>query len=276
MILHSIVAQIDSAFAANVAKTEDGFRTHLGASVIGDACSRKIWFAFRWAGKEDFSGRMLRLFERGQLEEERFAKLLQLIGATVFTHDDTGRQFCISEFGGHFGGSCDGVAVNLPGEPEPTLLEMKTHNDKSFKKLAMLGVEEAKPQHYKQAQVYMRNLKLKQCLYMAVNKDTDELHLELFPYKQDVANRLIKRAEHIIFDSGMPVRISENQGYFECRFCPMNKVCFKQGPALMNCRTCRHSKPERDGTWSCAKEQPEIVTKPKQGCGQYECLTELL
>lgn len=41
---------IDAAFAADVAKREDGLRKHLGASVIGESCQRKIWFAFRWAG----------------------------------------------------------------------------------------------------------------------------------------------------------------------------------------------------------------------------------
>ena len=47
-------------------------RTYLGASIIGKECSRALWYDFRWASREKFDGRMLRLFQTGHLAEGRF------------------------------------------------------------------------------------------------------------------------------------------------------------------------------------------------------------
>ena len=259
-----------------VATTEDGFRRHLGASVIGRSCQRKIWFGFRWADVEPFSGRMLRLFERGQLEEERFVRFLNLVGATIYTHQDNGKQYGVSYHGDHFSGSTDGVAVNLPDLDEPVLLEMKTHGIKSFEKLVAAGVREAKPEHYRQMMVYCHGLSLKKALYLAVCKDTDELHIELLDYDPEMARAMVDKAESIIFGEGLPPRISEKPAFWECRFCAMNAVCFKDKAPLRNCRTCRYSKPERTGGWSCGLGKEEIGTQPKVGCGGYEVIPDLV
>lgn len=271
----SLATKIDETFASKIAETEDSMRSHLGASILGDSCHRKIFFQWRWADSEPFSGRMLRLFETGQLYEERFVKLLQLVGAIVYTHMPDGKQFKVSAHGGHMGGSCDGVAVNLPDLPEPVLLEMKTFNARGFAILKAQGVHNAKPQHVKQAMIYMHLLKLKQCLYLAISKDTDELHLELFNYDPAMAQQLMDKAESIIFAPGLPMRISETPAWFECKFCSMSGVCFKTKAAKVNCRTCIYSKPERTGGWSCAKGRSEIVDAPKKGCEKYEVMNEL-
>ena len=46
-------------------KQSDGLRSHLGASAIGNECARAIWLKFRWADKDSFEGRILRIFSRG-------------------------------------------------------------------------------------------------------------------------------------------------------------------------------------------------------------------
>lgn len=270
---------VDARFAADAA--EDGMRTHLGASVIGHPCMRAVWFGFRWADREEFDGRMLRLFARGQDEEEVFVRLLKRldnagIKTDVWTHDGNGEQYRVSAHGGHFGGSCDGVAMNLPDtNGEGVLLEMKTHNAKSFEKLVKEGVYGSKPKHVKQAQVYMHLMGLKKCLYCAVNKNDDALHFELFDYDPAVGRQMLDRAETIIFGQGMPPRISDSPAWFECRYCAFNGVCFKTKEARVNCRTCIHSKPERSGGWSCALGQAEIGTQPKVGCEKYQVMVEM-
>jgi len=261
---------IDAAFATKVNATEKPFRTHLGASVIGESCQRKIWYGFFWYDKEEFDGRMLRLFERGQKEEEQFAALLRLIGATVWTHDENGTQFRISKFGGHFGGSSDGVAAKLPDIPKPALLEMKTHSDKSFKKMQKEGVLKSKPKHYKQMQAYMLELDLEIALYCAVNKNDDTLYFELVERNVDDGRAILDKAESIIFGQGMPPRISDSPSWYECSYCPMKGVCFLSKTPMVNCRTCAFSKPERDGSWSCSKQQPEIISQAMIGCGQHK------
>lgn len=66
-----------------VQKFDDGPRAHLGASVIGRECARELWYGFRWAHYKRHDGRMLRLFQRGHLEEGRIIEYLEGIGATV-------------------------------------------------------------------------------------------------------------------------------------------------------------------------------------------------
>lgn len=104
----------DAIFAAYEADRDDGFRPHLGASQIGKPCERALWYDFRWVTRSGFQGRILRLFETGQLEEARLVRNLRRIGATVLEVDpETGRQWRVEAHGGHFGGSLDAVALGL-------------------------------------------------------------------------------------------------------------------------------------------------------------------
>jgi len=66
---------------------DDGHRTHLGASLIGDECKRKLWYVFRWVKSGLFDGRMLRLFNRGHREEDRYIEWLEGIGVQVWADD---------------------------------------------------------------------------------------------------------------------------------------------------------------------------------------------
>lgn len=270
----AIVYQIDAQVVRE--DDEDGLRTHLGGSVLGEKCMRRVWFGWKWADKEEFDGRMLRLFERGHKSEAIFADLLRGLGAQVWTEDPTtGKQIRISVFGGHSGGALDGAArglPNLPPELPPdtiVMLEMKTHNDKSWNDLVKKGLIESKPKHYKQSQYYMHHFGLRWCLYMAVNKNTDKLWCWLFPYDPNVGTHLTFRAETIIFGTGRPPRISESPSWYECTYCPMKGVCHEYKMPKVSCRTCVHSAAQRDGTWACARGFPEITTAPKVGCPNH-------
>jgi hypothetical protein len=80
---------------------------------------------------------MLRLFETGRLEEERLIRNLRRIGVTVLDVDpETGRQWHVQAYGGHFGGSMDGAGLGVPEAPKTRhALEFKTHNARSFAEL---------------------------------------------------------------------------------------------------------------------------------------------
>lgn len=72
-------------------KWKDEPRSHLGASLIGDNCQRKLWYGFRWCGGEKLIPRVKRLFDRGHKEEERFIDYLTGIGCKVFPFDPSKR-----------------------------------------------------------------------------------------------------------------------------------------------------------------------------------------
>jgi hypothetical protein len=78
---------VEAILCAYEVDAGDGFRQHLGASLIGGPCDRALWYAFRWITRAAQGGRMLRLFETGRLEEERLVRNLRRIGITVFDVD---------------------------------------------------------------------------------------------------------------------------------------------------------------------------------------------
>lgn len=218
---------LSAIYAAYEAGQGDGFRDHLGASLIGKPCARALWYDFRWVTVARHSGRILRLFETGQREEDRIVRNLRATGATVLDVDpETGRQFRVEAHGGHFGGSLDGVALGLLEAPKTWhVVEFKTHSAKSFAELVVKGVVLAKPQHAAQMQIYMHLTGITRALYVAVCKDTDALHVERIAADPAEAERLLEKAGRIINAQHPPARISEDPAWFECRMCDHHPIC---------------------------------------------------
>lgn len=254
---------------------EDLWRDHLGASLIGRECSRELWYSFRWATEKRFDGRMLRLFNRGHLEEPRFIALLVMIGCQVWQVDANGKQFRIGDHNGHFGGSMDGVIQSLPDIPDqPVLGEFKTHNAKSFEKLVSEGVLKAKWEHFIQMQLYMGKNGLAWAAYCATNKDTDAIHIELVQFDPLQYQRYLDRAGMIIAATSPPPKINESPGWFKCKFCDQKEVCHNGAALAINCRTCHWSRVAEEGRWVCAADDYDLSKeRQRTGCKSYEPLT---
>lgn len=255
-----------------------GFRSHLGASIIGRSCARQLWYTFRWATRNYFDARVLRLFQRGHAEEDVIVKNLRQSGVHVLEVDpETGKQFRIVDHDGHFGGSLDGKLYGTADFPDDWILaEFKTHNDKSFKKVTKQGVEKAKYEHFVQMQIYMHYEELPAALYFAVNKNDDDMFVPVVEYDPGVAERFIDRAGKIIYAPVPPKRLpNASVGWWECRFCDHNAVCLRGAPKLHNCRTCVHADPIEDGKWVCQKFQYEL-SKAEQmvGCKEHNPIPE--
>lgn len=248
-ILQKVLPHIGDAYRG----IDSPFRAHLGASVIGGKCPRAIWYGFHWMKKPKFNARLLRLFNRGHLEEGRLIALLLTIGVQVYQQDANGKQFRISDAGGHFGGSGDGVAVGIPDLPPnvPALLEFKTHNDKSFAKLSEAGVRAAKFEHFVQMQMYMRKMAIAVALYMAVNKNNDEIYAELVPLDAELADQFLDRARNIIESQTPPARINNSPGWYECKWCDYHSICHGSAKPDRNCRTCKFGEAINTGEWYC-------------------------
>lgn len=253
---------------------DDGHRSHLGASIIGHKCERYLWYTFRWCMPSAFGGRMQRLFNRGHQTEHRFIEWLRGIGITVWDSDANGNQFRISGVGGHFGGSCDGVA-QLPPEwnsiPDPILLEFKTYNAKGFAELVKnKSVKATKPQHYAQMCTYGRKMGLKYALYCAINKDNDDIYLEVVELDWSYGGDLERRAEHVITTPNPPPRLHENPTHIDCKFCDFHPVCHSSAAYEKNCRSCKHAQAVDGAQWVCTLAQQII---PKEvipvGCNSW-------
>ena len=236
------------------------FRGHLGASLIGRECTRELWYSFHWATKNLHSGRMHRLFNRGHLEEPRFVALLEMIGCKVWQVDENGKQFRVYGHRKHFGGSIDAVVVGLPETGDTAVLgEFKTHGDKSFKKLVDEGVQSAKWEHFVQMQTYMGKLVLPAALYMAVNKNDDDLYAEIVLFDQAVYERYQQRSVIVIDAVAAPRRINQSPGWFKCKFCDHKAVCHGTDLPEKNCRTCVHAAVGDESTWVCTAHNRNLT-----------------
>ena len=260
-------------------------RGYLGASIIGHECERYLWYCFRQACKSSFDGRMYRLFETGDLEEFRFVKELRAIGCTVHEVDQNGNQWAVEALSGHFSGHMDGAGIGIPEAPKTWhVLEFKTHNAKSFAKLRKEGVKKSKPQHYAQMMAYMHLTGMKRALYLARNKDTDELYSERIRYDKGESEALMARAERVITNSTPPARIANRRDYYLCNFCDAQDVCWgipnsSLPVSSLSCRQCCHATPEMDGhaRWSCRKHGRSLsAAEQDKACGDHLVLPGMI
>ena len=234
-------------------------RPHLGASLLGHPCDRWLWLSFRWAVREKFPGRILRLFRRGQLEEQTLVSDLRAIGIDI---QRTGKSQSRVEFGSHIAGSVDGIAeCGVPfGDGKRYVVEFKTHSLKSYKKLEEDGVKLAHPMHYAQMQVYMLGTKIDRALYVGICKDDDRIWTEQINFDSEFANKLVERGKRIALSDRMPEPISTDPSWYQCKWCPANEFCHKTNTTKeVNCRTCAHSTATPDSTFTCARHDNELI-----------------
>lgn len=264
---------VEAIYAAYKKAGDTGYMSQtLSISLLGHSCERYLWYCFRQCCKPEFDGRMYRLFETGNLEETRFVKDLRAIGCTVHDVDESRamertQQYKVTAFSGHLKGYLDGCALGIPEAPKTWhVLEFKTHNNKSFAKLKKNqgGVIASNFQHFAQMQVYMHLTGMKRALYLARNKDTDELYSERIHYDEIEATALMDRAGRVITATTPPDRISERPDYYQCGWCDAKEICWGEDethgrafpvPAL-SCRQCCHATPDlsrEDAQWKCEK-----------------------
>ena len=249
-------------------------RVHLGASQIGDPCSRKLWYGFRKVLKKKHSGQKIRLINRGHAEEEKVYNLLRGIGATVFEVDPvTGKQYRFSGCEDHFGGSCDGK-IRLPevyGFSSELLLEIKTSNLKNFVVLQKQGVIKNKPVYYAQMCMYGRKFDLKYAIFFCVCKDNDSLYIEVVELDHELGAENERKAEDIVLSPIPPQKMSQDPALYLCKWCDESSVCHYGAPIDRNCLSCSSAQPAQQGTWYC-NQYKDYLPKDflEKGCQLWE------
>lgn len=270
---HPIVTAIYAAYEKSEAP-----RAHLGASRIGESCSRRLWLEWRWCGQEAFPGRVRRMFDTGKREESRLIADLRAIGCEVMEGPTPDEQWRVSACDGHFGGSLDAAGRGFPDAPKTwAVIEFKTHNEKSFRALEAKGVQASKPIHYAQMTAYAGLAGMDRMVYVAVNKNTDEIYAERLHFDKTEFDRLMAKAQSIISAPVPPPRISEDASWYECKFCPFHAQCHGEARPAVTCRSCAHSTPVAGGAWHCARFDAEIPEDAqREGCADHRYIPSLL
>lgn len=255
-------------------------RPYLGASALGDPCERRLWLAFRWAGAEAFDGRMIRLFDTGHREEARLLDEMRAAGIEVWDRQPDGRQFRVEFCGGHGAGHLDAIVRGLPEAPRtPHVFDVKTVKAKKLAELMRQGFRKTYPKYFSQGLVYMGLMDLDRAAFAFVCKDDETIHLERFEFDRAEFDRLMQRAERIVFSAEPPARLSEDPAWWECKLCHFNAHCHGTAAPAATCRSCAHATPERGGTWACecpGHGRTLSVDDQRSGCERHRVIPILL
>lgn len=119
-------------------------------------------------------------------------------------------------------------------------------------------------------QQYMRKMGIAVGLYMAVNKNTDDVYAELIVIDTELADQFLDRATKLVWSDTAPARLSNSPGFFKCVFCDHKPVCHLKSAPDFNCRTCQHSRPADEGLWYCGKHKSPLVKEAQlKGCSDW-------
>jgi hypothetical protein len=248
--LAHINALVDAGWSAQ--RAQDTPRGYLGGSRLGEDCERRLGYEWHRAPEDEgkgFTGRTLRIFERGHHAEDRMARYLREAGFDLQTGDRGGqlgfgvardRETGQARIAGHIDGKILGWEHNLwinpaSGEwaaalPYPLLWEHKGLNAKNFKDLRRHGIKKSKPIYYTQVNIYMAYMDLKHAMFTAECQDTCEVYVEIVPLDIATAQAASDKGLRVVISrrpEDLP-RCAANADDFRCRFCPFAGTCWAE------------------------------------------------
>ncbi|UZW61823.1 PD-(D/E)XK nuclease family protein [Lysobacter enzymogenes] len=228
-----LTAIVDAAMEREAASRPA--RAYLGASSLGEECSRRLQFQFFDAAKDcgrHFPGRLLRVFQRGHQMEDWMADWLRAAGFDLRTHDDGGQQFGFETAGGRVRGHADGIIVGGPDEFRyPMLWENKAVGTKTFRELQRKRLALSRPVYATQIALYQAYLGLHEhpALFTAICADDMSIYAERVVFDRGLAQRASDRAVEILraCDAAeLLPRISTTPTHQTCRGCAWQDRCW--------------------------------------------------
>lgn len=268
-------------------------RRYLGMSSIGRPCERELWYGFRWCSLPSFDADSLKRFDDGHHGEDVQAERLRLVdGITMLTTDPRkpGEQFGYSDLGGHFCGHMDGAILGLLQAPktwhvwehkqtaENKLNKLAKLKDENGEKLALAEWDET---YHSQAVLYMHYSDIDRH-YLTDSTPGGRKTISCRTDKDPVkAKELITKAKRIINANEPPPGISDNPGWYQCKWCSHQDVCHDDAVPEVNCRTCCHATPIIDGEngeWRCARHNNLAIPEEFQrvGCEDHVFIPALI
>jgi len=117
---------------------------------------------------------------------------------------------------------------------------------------------------------YMHETKAREGLYLAKNKNTDELYAEFIDYDPVYCSELISKAKRIIESHEPQRRIGNSPDFFKCKICDAAAVCHQQKTPPRSCRNCARATPAHGTTWVCSWASGAAM-EPKEQASMVKC-----
>lgn len=196
-------------------------RTHLGLSQAGHACSRFLWYAHAGFPGKQPEGRVLRLFQLGNILETQTIQDLQAAGYSLTRGQE---EVALTLDGITLTGHIDGV-LNIDGVDH--LFEHKTASNKKFNQLLKSNSYAIwNPSYFWQLQAYCLGLDLEYAAVFVYNKDNSELYFEKLPFDRVATLGKIADVFKAIGQPTPPERLCPRVDCFESLWCNHHEVCW--------------------------------------------------
>lgn len=186
------------------------------------------------------------------------------------------QQYKVTDFDGHMSGYFDGQGMH----PDYTdnqwiMLEYKTYSTKRFVALCKAGVQKNDYEYYVQVQLGLKKLNLPWCLFLAENKNDDDIYPEVILRDEATADRHLTTAHTIITSKARPARFAQTPAHHVCKTCDYVGVCHKNETPARNCRSCIHATAAEKGKFRCEKWNAIIPGEKEMlaACPQHEPIT---
>lgn len=260
----------------------------IAASALGTECDRQLFLDWRWASAPvPVEGKNVSIFERGDWEEHRTLKDLARIPDVDLQPVDplTGKQWAFTLANGAIRGKADG---KIKGLLEATtalhVLEIKSMKDSDWKNVIKKGPFKAKEEHWWQVQAGMAGLGIDRGAYVIRNKATEELHIERIKLDTDAIDGAVRRVEHIVNTTDMPIGSYDEKKTADkikppspCAFCKHKGICYEGKFPRRTCRSCIHFTHTHDGEGSCARFGKQVHPKgQKEDCPMHRYLPSMV
>ncbi len=213
----SISKLIDTAFEKSHIEEH---REYMGASSIGNPCSRAIWYAYKGHAKKPFTAKQLRTFEMGRILEGMIKDQVRLLGLPL--EDNAQITACYDDDVKIFQGNVDGM-LEINGRY--VILEIKTAKDSSFQTFVTKGLRTWSPNYYSQVQAYMGMKGVESAYILVLNKNTGDLHDEYVQFDDLFYHELKAKAKIISEAIEPPERVNKSPLYYICAMCQYKEVC---------------------------------------------------
>ena len=219
-------------------------REYLGCSLLGHPCDRLLWYTYKGTipptpqnNTDNDVDKTLKKFLRFKLGHLLENLLIAELKNALFVVNRTQEEIQLLD--GKVKGHIDGIIyLKMAFSDIPYLLEIKSMNDQRFKILQKKGVKEGFPDYWAQCQLYMKGLRidafadqhLNNALFLAINKNTCEIHHETIPYNEKDADGLLIKAYRIFLYESEPPRFTQSGRKVPliCSGCDFFEHCYKE------------------------------------------------
>lgn len=226
--LEAIPGTVDAINRAHEAARQP--RRRLGLSRAGHECPRYLWYRHHGHAGDQPSGRVLRLFELGNVVENIIIGDLSMAGCLVYHQQ---REVVFTQDGVSLVGHIDGIVRGLVEAPEtPHLFECKTANRARFNELEKLGsYADWSPVYGWQVQFYCLGLGLKRAAVFVYCKDDSRLYMERIRLDKEATIERLQQVFAVITSEAPPDRLCPRADHYKAKFCPLHGECFQLAEA---------------------------------------------